>query len=241
MRIYVIAAYPAVRAGLASMARQQSGWQVIGEAAPATVAARAAAPSASASPALQGDTPDVILADLDGTADVETVDAWLATLQPRGGLVLIGPADLDARRGAAGQQAARLLAEAAQTTEERGLAFGALRRDATPEEIVAALSAVGSGLVALDRRLAREIFAAPDRLPVTAPERPALADETLTAREREVLQLVAEGLPNKLIAQRLRITEHTAKFRVSAILTKLGAASRTEAVTLAAHRGLLVL
>jgi DNA-binding NarL/FixJ family response regulator len=76
---------------------------------------------------------------------------------------------------------------------------------------------------------------------MTAPERPALADETLTAREREVLQLIAAGLPNKLIAQRLRITEHTAKFHVSAILTKLGAASRTEAVTIAAHRGLLVL
>ena len=45
------------------------------------------------------------------------------------------------------------------------------------------------------------------------------------------MQLLAEGLPNKIIATRLHITEHTAKFHVSAILTKLGAASRTEAVT----------
>jgi DNA-binding CsgD family transcriptional regulator len=56
-----------------------------------------------------------------------------------------------------------------------------------------------------------------------------------------VLQLLAEGLPNKLIAVRLSISEHTAKFHVSAIMTKLGAASRTEAVTIGARRGLLIL
>ncbi|HEX3269730.1 MAG TPA: LuxR C-terminal-related transcriptional regulator [Ktedonobacterales bacterium] len=48
-------------------------------------------------------------------------------------------------------------------------------------------------------------------------------------------------MPNKIIANRLRISEHTAKFHVSSIMTKLGAASRTEAVTLAARRGLLTL
>jgi DNA-binding NarL/FixJ family response regulator len=65
--------------------------------------------------------------------------------------------------------------------------------------------------------------------------------ESLTARERDVLQLLAQGLPNKLIANRLHISEHTAKFHVSSIMTKLNAASRTEAVTLAARRGLLIL
>ena len=58
------------------------------------------------------------------------------------------------------------------------------------------------------------------------------ADEELTAREREVLQLVALGLPNKTIAGRLGISEHTVKFHVAAILAKLGAGSRTEAVHL---------
>ena len=67
------------------------------------------------------------------------------------------------------------------------------------------------------------------------------AGEPLTPRERDVLQLMAEGLPNKLIAARLSISEHTAKFHVSAIMTKLGAASRTEAVTIGARRGLLIL
>ncbi len=242
MRIYVIAAYPAVRAGLAAVARQQAEWRVVGEGSPASVATRLATAASGAAPAVQGDAPDVLIADLDGISDAEGVDAWLDTLRPRSGLLVIGPAEFDARRGPASGQATRLLASAARSAEDRGLAFGALRRDAMPEEIVAALSAVGSGLIALDRRLARDVFAPPERLPITATERQAgVGDETLTAREREVLQLMAEGLPNKLIANRLHITEHTAKFHVSAILTKLGAASRTEAVTLAAHRGLLVL
>ena len=56
-----------------------------------------------------------------------------------------------------------------------------------------------------------------------------------------MLALLAQGLPNKQIAQRLVISEHTVKFHVGAILTKLGAGSRTEAVTLAARQGLLML
>jgi DNA-binding CsgD family transcriptional regulator len=69
---------------------------------------------------------------------------------------------------------------------------------------------------------------------------PGSAD-TLTVREREVLQLMAEGLPNKLIAARLSISQHTVKFHVASILAKLGAASRTEAVALGARLGYLVL
>ena len=57
----------------------------------------------------------------------------------------------------------------------------------------------------------------------------------------EVLQLLAEGLPNKSIAQRLGISEHTVKFHVNAILGKLGAQSRTEAVILATRLGLVLL
>ena len=63
----------------------------------------------------------------------------------------------------------------------------------------------------------------------------------LTAREREVLGLMAEGLPNKGIASRLKISEHTVKFHVNAILGKLGAQSRTEAVTRATRMGLILL
>jgi DNA-binding NarL/FixJ family response regulator len=65
--------------------------------------------------------------------------------------------------------------------------------------------------------------------------------EELTPREREVLQLLAEGLGNKEIARRLRISDHTVKFHVNAILGKLGARTRTEAVTRAARQGLITL
>ena len=65
--------------------------------------------------------------------------------------------------------------------------------------------------------------------------------EPLTARELQVLQLVAQGLPNKGIARRLGISENTAKFHVASLCGKLGASSRTEAVTLAARRGLILL
>jgi DNA-binding NarL/FixJ family response regulator len=63
----------------------------------------------------------------------------------------------------------------------------------------------------------------------------------LTPRELEVLHLVAQGLPNKEIAARLVISERTAKFHVSSIMTKLGATNRTEAVSLAAQRSLVKL
>jgi DNA-binding NarL/FixJ family response regulator len=65
--------------------------------------------------------------------------------------------------------------------------------------------------------------------------------EPLTSRETEVLALVAEGLPNKAIADRLGISDQTVKFHVASIAGKLGAANRTEAVRRAVRRGLIVL
>jgi NarL family two-component system response regulator LiaR len=65
--------------------------------------------------------------------------------------------------------------------------------------------------------------------------------ETLTERELEVLTLLAQGMPNKEIAAHLTISERTAKFHVSSIMGKLGATNRTEAVSLAAQRGLITL
>ena len=238
MRVYILAAYPAVRAGLAALLREQPDWRVIGQAAPDAV------PSAAAAALAPEDStagPDVLLADLDGLHETETLAEWLAALRPRGGIAVIGPAQLAPSRDSA-TDASRLLVDIPRIAEDADLAFGVMRRDATPEEIVAALTAVAGGLIALDRRLAGDLLAPAERgliAPSTA--RLSVADETLTARELEVLQLLAQGLPNKLIAQRLHISEHTAKFHVSAIMMKLGAASRTEAVTLAARRGLLIL
>jgi DNA-binding NarL/FixJ family response regulator len=66
-------------------------------------------------------------------------------------------------------------------------------------------------------------------------------DEPLTPREIEVLELLAEGLPNKAIAERLRISDQTVKFHVSSISGKLNAANRTDAVRKAVRRGLITL
>jgi DNA-binding NarL/FixJ family response regulator len=66
-------------------------------------------------------------------------------------------------------------------------------------------------------------------------------EEPLTARESQVLELLAEGLPNKTIAARLGISDQTAKFHVASILAKLGATNRTDAVRRAVRRGLVTL
>lgn len=113
-------------------------------------------------------------------------------------------------------------------------ARGLLLRDAGADVLVSALVAVARGLVALDPELAAALVPA-----VHLPETP-LAEE-LTPRESEVLQLLAEGLSNKAIAHRLDVTEHTVKFHVNAILGKLGAQSRTEAVVRATRLGLIIL
>jgi len=70
---------------------------------------------------------------------------------------------------------------------------------------------------------------------------PDVAPEALTPREIEVLVMIAEGLGNRTIAQRLGISEHTVKFHVSAIFAKLGVTSRTEAVKIGIRRGLIML
>jgi DNA-binding NarL/FixJ family response regulator len=64
-------------------------------------------------------------------------------------------------------------------------------------------------------------------------------EEPLTPREIDVLQLLAEGLPNKAIAERLRISDQTVKFHVASIFGKLGASNRTDAVRRALRRGLI--
>ena len=111
---------------------------------------------------------------------------------------------------------------------------GLLRREADAESLVAALRSVALGLASLDPALATALIPPQDQAPTP------LAEE-LTPRELEVLRLLAQGLPNKAIAQRLEISEHTVKFHVNAILGKLGAQSRTEAVVHATRLGLILL
>jgi two-component system, NarL family, nitrate/nitrite response regulator NarL len=109
-----------------------------------------------------------------------------------------------------------------------------LLRTVDAAHLGAALVAAARGLVVLDPALATTMLSTRDRLPMPP-------GEDLTSREREVLQYLAEGLPNKAIASRLNISEHTVKFHVNAILGKLGAQSRTEAVVRASRLGLIIL
>jgi DNA-binding NarL/FixJ family response regulator len=112
-------------------------------------------------------------------------------------------------------------------------ARGVLPRDTDGPRLAAALHAIAEGLVVVDARLSEAALRTR-----TAAE-PLL--EPLTPRELEVLHLVGQGLSNRLIAARLHISEHTAKFHVNAILGKLGAQTRAEAVAQGARLGLLLL
>ena len=115
---------------------------------------------------------------------------------------------------------------------------GVLPDTSSSEEVTAALIGAARGLLVLAPSLAGAIAAA-----LATPEAQAGDGEVekLTEREAEVLELLALGLANKAIARRLGISEHTVKFHVGSILAKLGAVSRTEAVTVAARKGLLAL
>ena len=161
--------------------------------------------------------PEVIVADVRSVGDavVET----LADAYPEARLVLVGGDPAADGPGLAGEPVAYLPA------------------DADAGSLIAAVRAVAHGLTALDPAL---IVAAGVHVHARAhPEATASAGEPLTVRERQVLELVAAGLPNKAIARELAISEHTVKFHVGSLLAKLGAASRTEAVTIATRRGLL--
>lgn len=114
-----------------------------------------------------------------------------------------------------------------------------LNKEAGREELAAAVRAVAAGLIVLDHSAISHVLFGARPMLRSGPE---VHEETsLTAREMEVLKLMAAGLPNKNIAARLNISSNTAKFHVASILSKLGASSRTEAVAVGVRRGLLAL
>jgi DNA-binding NarL/FixJ family response regulator len=111
---------------------------------------------------------------------------------------------------------------------------GLLLRDLDAAKLASALSTAAQGILVMDPALAPAVLS-PD------PGGPDPLQSYLTPRELEVLRLLAQGLPNKGIADRLGISEHTVKFHVNAIMGKLGVQSRTEAVIQATRRGLVLL
>jgi DNA-binding NarL/FixJ family response regulator len=106
-----------------------------------------------------------------------------------------------------------------------------LPQDCSSTELIAAIEAAAAGLIAFR---AQDIEAFPVELKATGPV-------TLSPREIEVLRLVADGLGNKEISFRLGISEHTVKFHVNSILTRMNAATRAEAVAIGIRQGLILL
>jgi NarL family two-component system response regulator YdfI len=107
----------------------------------------------------------------------------------------------------------------------------------TPEQLRSALEAAAAGLLVIHPADLDSALPAAASVPAEAGELP----EPLTRREREVLQMISAGLGNKEIAGRLSISEHTVKFHVASILGKLGASTRTEAVSIGIRHGLVLL
>jgi len=207
IRLLIASASPVVRAGLRTLLAAEDGVELVGEVRPDELLVQAAAQS-----------PDVALLDLPaGDPDALDVLWQLTTEAPSLGVVVLSADPAEGRAREALSAGAR----------------GYLLRDASAEEIVAAVEAARLGLTVLYPATTRSLLAGAGS---RAQPEPAAS---LSPRELEVLHLLAQGLPSKTIAQRLRISEHTVKFHVGQILGKLGAASRTEAVTLALRRGLI--
>ena len=113
--------------------------------------------------------------------------------------------------------------------------WGIAPNDSSSEALQSIVLAVAQGLVVLPTRLAHQV------IPLRPAEDPSIEPIELTPRERDVLEWLSRGLPNKLIALELGITEATVKFHVSAVYVKLNVASRAEAVSKAARIGLITL
>jgi two-component system, NarL family, response regulator YdfI len=212
IRVLVLADSAVVRAGLEAMLRESGRFDPV-----------------------RGNTPLANLARLPLLRSGPEPDVVLAEIAVKSLLSLTLPVD-----DAGSPPLVLLMDDASRSELMRALHVGAralLPRDAQPSEIFAAIEAAAAGLTSFG----------PDELDLLLPaansieheHEPAL--EALSAREVEVLALMAQGLANKNIADRLAISEHTVKFHVSSILSKLAASSRTEAVTKGLRDGLLVI
>lgn len=213
VRVLVVADDPLARAGLATLLADQEGIDVVGR----------VGSSGDLSSALDAHRPDVMLWDMGW--DPETALMHLTQNRFTTPIAMLTTDEGGAEAGwHAGVQ-------------------GILRRDAEPASVAAAVIAVAQGFLLIDAAY-RPLLTASQSPHAPAPwqqEAELPLPEELTAREREVLYLLAEGLPNKTIAQHLDISEHTVKFHVNAILGKLGVSSRTEAVVRATRLGLIFL
>ncbi len=211
IKVLVVDDHPVVREGLAGMLGTQPDLEVVGEAADGEEAVQR----------VQELKPDVILMDLqmptmDGAEAIQRIRA----VDPNARVVVLTAYDTDERILSAVQAGAQ----------------GYLLKGAPRDELFQALRVVHSGGSLIQPVVASRLLQRVSSM--MQPERPG---EQLTARELEVLQLMARGYRNKEIANELFITERTVKFHVGVILSKLDVSTRTEAVTKALQKGLVKL
>jgi NarL family two-component system response regulator YdfI len=211
IRVFIVAASPLARGGLENLLAAR-GVSVVGRSASLE----------SIFEQILDVEPDVVLVDASGENSETALDALISSdLITETTVILLS----DHSQPGWAMEALRVGVRAILPSE------------ISPDQLAAALQAATAGLVVLHPS---EIPAA---LPAASAALSPLAEltEPLTPREREVLQMLASGLVNKEIAAKLSISEHTVKFHVASILGKLGAATRTEAVSLGFRRGLILL
>jgi len=216
MTVHIVLAddHPIVREGLRTVLETQSDFEVVAE----------AGNGAEAVSYVTQFHPDILLLDL----EMPVLDGVETTQQLRSAFVAHELSHLP-----------RIIVFTAFDNDERIIhaiqagADGYLLKGAPREDIFRAMRVTLEGGSLLHPFVASKLLHAVGQQ--------AQPIETLTERELEVLHLLAQGMPNKEIASVLVISERTAKFHVSSIMGKLGATNRTEAVSLAAQKGIITL
>jgi DNA-binding NarL/FixJ family response regulator len=203
IRVLLAEDHPVVRAGLEGLLGAAEGIELVGAATNGEEAVELAAEL----------EPDVVLIDLSmpRLGGIEATLRIVETSPETRVVVLTAFADRERILGAI----------------DAG-ALGYLLKDASPEELLAAVHAAARGEAPLAPKAASEVLAA----------RAGRREAELTGREREVLGLVVEGLPNKLIARRLEISEKTVKAHLTRVFERIGVTDRTQAALWAQRHGI---
>lgn len=211
VRVVIGASSPLIGAALVSMLSKHPALQLIGNLSVEKALAQ-----------LDDLHPDVVVLDSGSSADEVLSMVLESGGEPAGSTLVVLTDDAE-----------KFLAADALHSGIRAI----LPRDASPEEIVAAIQASVAGLVVIHPDDLESLFGINSEKPSELDP----SERILTRRETEVLRMIAEGLGNKEIAAKLRISDHTVKFHISSTFAKLGATNRAEAVTLGIRLGLIMI